>query len=110
MTDVKSKVRTNLCPELDRNDPDEDSDKEPEPPTKIADKPVARAGKRDAPKEAPSEPRGGAAGADRGGRGGRRGGFTGNDQGEMNPSYIAISTSITKHLIASIAHSPDSLP
>ena len=63
------------------NNSEEDSDKEPEPPTKVADKPTARHGKRDAPKEAPSEPRAAAAGGDRGGRGGRRGGFTGSDQG-----------------------------
>ncbi|KAJ9651988.1 hypothetical protein H2198_008767 [Neophaeococcomyces mojaviensis] len=45
MTDVKSK---NLY-ELLGNDPDLDSDKEPEPPTKAIDKPAARSGKRDGP-------------------------------------------------------------
>lgn len=65
------------------NDHDEDSDKEPEPPVKVADKPVARTTKRNAPEIAPSEPRGGAGGAggERGGRGGRRGGFTGSEDG-----------------------------
>jgi plasminogen activator inhibitor 1 RNA-binding protein len=62
------------------NDPELDSDREPEPPTKTIDKPAARHGKRDAPKEAasapPTAPRGGA----RGGRG--RG--NGNDDGELN--------------------------
>lgn len=50
MTDVKSK---NLY-ELLGNDPDLDSDKEPEPPVKTVDKPLPRSGKRDAPKEQPS--------------------------------------------------------
>ena len=50
------------------------------PPTKVADKPVARSGKRDASGTAPSEARGGA-GSERGGRGGRRGGAQGNEQG-----------------------------
>ncbi|KAL8691258.1 MAG: hypothetical protein Q9218_003479 [Villophora microphyllina] len=80
MTDVKSK---NLF-ELLGNDHDEDSDKEPEPPTKVADKPVGRAGKRNGPDAAPTEPRGGASGGDRGGRGGRRGGFAGNDQATVS--------------------------
>ncbi|KAK2757226.1 hypothetical protein FQN54_004740 [Arachnomyces sp. PD_36] len=75
MSDVRSK---NLY-ELLGNDPEQDSDREPEPPTKAIDKPSARFGKRDAPKTAP-EPtttRGGA-GAGRGG--GRRGGFSGNEE------------------------------
>ncbi|KAL8954502.1 MAG: hypothetical protein Q9183_007085, partial [Haloplaca sp. 2 TL-2023] len=76
MTEVKSK---NLY-ELLGNDSDQDSDKEPSPPTKVADKPTARQGKRNAPDVAPTEPRGAGAGSDRGGRGGRRGGFTGSDQ------------------------------
>lgn len=78
MSDVKSK---NLY-ELLGNDSDQDSDKEPAPPTKVTDKPVARHGKRDAPASAPSEARGGGAGGERGGRAGRargRGGFSGND-------------------------------
>lgn len=62
------------------NDSDQDSDKEPAPPTKVVDKPVARSGKRDAPASGPSETRGGAAaGRGRGGRG--RGGSGGNDGG-----------------------------
>ncbi|KAL6713347.1 hypothetical protein ACLMJK_008812 [Lecanora helva] len=72
MSDVKSK---NLY-ELLGNDSDQDSDKEPAPPTKVIDKPVPRTGKRDASGTAPSEARGGAA---RGGRGGRRGDASGND-------------------------------
>ena len=66
------------------NDSDQDSDKEPAPPPKVADKPVARTGKRDASGSAPSEARG--AGAGGRGRGERRGGFTGNDGGRFNPS------------------------
>ncbi|KIW16171.1 hypothetical protein PV08_06222 [Exophiala spinifera] len=69
MADVKSK---NLY-ELLGNTSDQDSDREPEPPTKAVDKPAARVGKRDAPKAAPTE-----APSARG-RGGRRGGFTGNE-------------------------------
>ncbi|KAL9135840.1 MAG: hypothetical protein Q9175_002960 [Cornicularia normoerica] len=68
--------------ELLGNDSDQDSDKEPAPPLEVADKPVARHGKRDAPATAPSEARGRAAGGERGGRAGRsrgRGAFSGND-------------------------------
>ena len=63
------------------NDPDQDSDREPEPPTKAIDKPSARFGKRDAPKVAPAapEPTRGGAGA---GRGGRRGGYS-NEEGNL---------------------------
>ncbi|SLM41039.1 telomere and ribosome associated protein stm1 [Lasallia pustulata] len=75
MSDVKSK---NLY-ELLGNDHDEDSDKEPEAPPKVVDKPLPRTAKRNAPDVAPSEPRGGAVGEDRGGRGGRRGGFNGSE-------------------------------
>lgn len=71
------------------NDHDEDSDKEPEPPTKVVDKPAGRAGKRDAPDKPKDEPRGGTAGGERGGRGGRRGGFTGNDQGNIGASFLS---------------------
>src|SRR5690625_3775136 len=63
------------------NDPEEDSDREPDPPTKAIDKPTNRYGKRDAPKAAPEPPvtatRGGGAGR------GRRGGFTGNEEGKV---------------------------
>ncbi|OKL60296.1 hypothetical protein UA08_04073 [Talaromyces atroroseus] len=67
MTDVRSK---NLY-ELLGNDPELDSDREPEPPTKTIDKPAARHGKRDAPREAPSAPPTAPRGGARGGRGGR---------------------------------------
>jgi len=72
MTDVKSK---NLY-ELLGNTSDQDSDREPEPPTKAVDKPAPRTGKRDAPKPAPTAP----ADVATRGRGGRRGGgFTGSE-------------------------------
>ena len=90
MTDVKSK---NLY-ELLGNDEEEDSDREVLP-TKVADKPVPRAGKRDAPKAAPSapvEPTGGS----RGGRGGRRGDFSGSEGGMNqllpNPSILSLTS------------------
>ncbi|KAK4935091.1 hypothetical protein LTR10_023791 [Elasticomyces elasticus] len=74
MADVKSK---NLY-ELLGNTSDQDSDREPEPPTKAIDKPVARSGKRDAPKEAPAaDPIGNVATRGRGGR--RGGGFSGSE-------------------------------
>lgn len=84
MADVRSK---NLY-ELLGNDPELDSDREPEPPTKAIDKPAARHGKRDAPKEAPAAaapaaPRGGA----RGGRGGREGGNEGAFRDRNAGSY-----------------------
>jgi plasminogen activator inhibitor 1 RNA-binding protein len=85
MADVRSK---NLY-ELLGNDPELDSDREPEPPTKTIDKPAQRHGKRDAPKEAPSAaptptaPRGGA----RGGRGGREGGNEGAFRDRNAGSY-----------------------
>ena len=63
------------------NDPEEDSDREPSPAPKVADKPVPRKGKRDAVDNAPAEPVRGASGGERGGRGGRRGGFTGSEDG-----------------------------
>ncbi|RMD44853.1 hypothetical protein DV735_g332, partial [Chaetothyriales sp. CBS 134920] len=59
------------------NTSDQDSDREPEPPTKAVDKPAARHGKRDAPKEAPTEPASGTRGRGHGGH--RSGGFTGNE-------------------------------
>jgi len=61
--------------ELLGNDHDEDSDKEPEPPVKVVDKPLARTSKRNAPAEAPASK----APAPAAGRGGRRGGFSGNE-------------------------------
>lgn len=64
------------------NTSDQDSDREPEPPTKTIDKPTARLGKRDAPATAPAES--GVSG--RGGRGGRRGGgFSGSEAGKWTP-------------------------
>ncbi|RMZ81016.1 hypothetical protein DV738_g2420, partial [Chaetothyriales sp. CBS 135597] len=63
--------------ELLGNTSDQDSDREPEPPTKAIDKPAARHGKRDAPKEAPTEPASGTRGRGHGGN--RSGGFTGNE-------------------------------
>ena len=71
------------------NDHDEDSDKEPEPPVKVVDKPIGRSSKRNNPDVAPgglSERN--AAGADRGGRGGRRGGFTGSEDGMSTNAFI----------------------
>jgi len=61
--------------ELLGNDHDEDSDKEPEPPTKVIDKTPARTTKRNAPGEAPASK----APVASEGRGGRRGGFNGNE-------------------------------
>ncbi|RMZ81268.1 hypothetical protein DV737_g2583, partial [Chaetothyriales sp. CBS 132003] len=59
------------------NSSDQDSDREPDPPTQAVDKPAARHGKRDAPKEAPTEPASGTRGRGHGGN--RSGGFTGNE-------------------------------
>ncbi|KAE9379241.1 hypothetical protein N431DRAFT_434245 [Stipitochalara longipes BDJ] len=61
--------------ELLGNDHDEDSDKEPEPPTKVIDKTPARTTKRNATGEAPAAKAPVAAE----GRGGRRGNFNGNE-------------------------------
>lgn len=65
------------------NDPELDSDREPEPPTKTIDKPAARHGKRDAPREAPAAPAT-APTAPRGGARGRGGRGNGNDEGELS--------------------------
>ncbi|KAL2424685.1 hypothetical protein ABEF95_011597 [Exophiala dermatitidis] len=72
-TDVKSK---NLY-ELLGNTSDQDSDREPEPPTKAVEKPVPRHGKRNAPEVTPVEPAGNVAVRGRGGR--RGGGFSANE-------------------------------
>ncbi|KIW73886.1 hypothetical protein PV04_01967 [Phialophora macrospora] len=81
MADVKSK---NLY-ELLGNTSDQDSDREPEPPTKTVDKTAPRHGKRDAPKEAPAPPADRAGVAPRGGRGGQRsGGFNDNETAFRN--------------------------
>lgn len=61
------------------NDPELDPDREPEPPTKAIDKPVQRAGKRNAGAEGPA--RGDAPRPAGGGRGGRHEVFTRSDQG-----------------------------
>jgi len=61
--------------ELLGNDHDEDSDKEPEPPTKAIDKTPARTTKRNATGEAPAAK----APVASEGRGGRRGNFNGNE-------------------------------
>ncbi|KAL1993536.1 hypothetical protein VTN49DRAFT_2205 [Thermomyces lanuginosus] len=66
MVDVRSK---NLY-ELLGNDPELDSDKEPEPPTSAIEKPAPRRGKRDAPKEISGAPPSGSRGGGRN-RGGR---------------------------------------
>jgi len=68
-------VKSKNMYELLGNDPDQDSDREPEPPTKAIDKPVTRAGKRSGPEAAPAR----AQYSDRGGRGGRRGDRSGNE-------------------------------
>lgn len=85
------------------NDPEEDSDREPEPAPKVAEKTLPRSSKRNAPDVAPSESRGGGE-AERGGRGGRRGGHSGNDDGMSTETPISrsprrISASINLLLI-----------
>ncbi|OJD12019.1 hypothetical protein AJ78_07322 [Emergomyces pasteurianus Ep9510] len=74
MSDVRSK---NLY-ELLGNDPEEDSDREPEPPTTAITKPAARHGKREGPSEPPRAANPANARAPRPGRGG--GGRYGNEQ------------------------------
>ncbi|KAI7225844.1 hypothetical protein KC330_g9019 [Hortaea werneckii] len=65
---MTTEIRSKNLYELLGNDPELDPDREPEPPTKAIDKPVARAGKRNAGAEGPARdtPRPAA-----GGRGGR---------------------------------------
>ena len=65
------------------NDPEEDSDREPEPPTKVKDKPVARIGKRDALDTAPVKAAGGDSRDSRESRGGGRGRGRGGNEGGM---------------------------
>jgi hypothetical protein len=68
----------NLTTRFAGNTSDQDSDREPEPPTKTIDKATARHGKRDAPATAPAE----STGVGARGRGGRRGGgFSGSEAG-----------------------------
>ena len=50
------------------NDPDQDPDREPEPPTKVIDRPGARSGKRNPGAEAPGQDAPRAPGGGRGGR------------------------------------------
>ena len=49
------------------NDPDQDSDREPDPPTKVKEQPVQRTGKRNAGGEGPSGDGSRGAGGGRGG-------------------------------------------
>ncbi|KAH0544942.1 hypothetical protein GP486_008481, partial [Trichoglossum hirsutum] len=56
------------------NDPEEDSDREPQAPTKAVEKTLPRSIGRKAPEPAPSAP------SALRGRGGRRGGFSGNEE------------------------------
>ena len=69
------------------NDSDQDSDKEPPPPTKVADKPIPRTGTRAAP--GVRQERGGAAGGERGRRA-PRGGFAGNEGGTCDSEYMQL--------------------
>ena len=64
------------------NDHDEDSDKEPEPPTKVVDRPIGRSSKRNTPDVAPGSTSQKAPQNDRGGGSGRRGGFSGSENGQ----------------------------
>lgn len=72
-----SSVASKNLYELLGNDPELDPNREPEPPTKVIDKPVQRAGKRNAGAEGPAKeaPKPAA-----GGRGGRNAAFTGSEQ------------------------------
>lgn len=74
------------------NDPEQDPDREPEPPTRAIDKPVQRAGKRNTGAEGPGEggarPRGG-------GRGGRHDAFTGSEQGMASLLRLQIIAAIS---------------
>ena len=72
----------NVLNQIPGNDPDLDDDRNLEP-SKVADKPTERRGKRDAPDNAPNDaPTGPRVNA--GGRGGRGGGRGGSDQGETS--------------------------
>ncbi|KAK5019598.1 hypothetical protein BJ546DRAFT_367976 [Cryomyces antarcticus] len=65
------------------NDPELDPDREPEPPTKVIDKPVQRTGKRNAGAEGPAKDTPRPSG---GGRGGRHEVFTGSEQAIRDPN------------------------
>lgn len=71
---MSSVVSKNLY-ELLGNDPELDPDREPEPPTKVVDKPTARTGKRNGLAEQPARVEAPAAG-----RSARRDNFTGSEQ------------------------------
>lgn len=86
--DINLKIVTNKKLTQDPgNDHDQDSDKEPEPPVKTVDKPVARAGKRDAPKEAPGAAAATTTGGPRRDAGQRTGGFNAENRRENYASY-----------------------
>ena len=78
------------------NDPELDPDREPEPPTKVADRPAARHGKRNAGGEAPApapqrqEAGEGGRGRGRGGRGGRVDGTVPPNSGEGMSELIRV--------------------
>lgn len=75
------------------NDPDQDSDKEPDPPVRTVDKPLPRSGKRDAPKVEKSEA---------GGAGPRRnyerrgGGFTDSERCTLRKGTLSDSLWLTR--------------
>lgn len=81
MADVTSKNMYALL----GNDPEEDSDREPEPPTKVKDKPVARSGKRDASDAPPARASGTTSATE--GRGGSRGGRGGRGRGGNDAAF-----------------------
>ena len=70
------------------NTSDQDSDREPEPPTKAVDKTAVRHGKRDAPTTAPADS--GVAGRGRGR--GRGGGFSGSEAGKNCTTKIQMNS------------------
>ncbi|CAK4028983.1 hypothetical protein AC579_6407 [Lecanosticta acicola] len=79
---MSSQIASKNLYELLGNDPELDPDREPEPPTKVIDKPVQRAGKRNAGAEGPARDAPRPAG---GGRGGYQQTFTRGDQaGSLN--------------------------
>ncbi|KAI9852387.1 MAG: hypothetical protein M1838_000909 [Thelocarpon superellum] len=100
-----SQVASKNLYELLGNDHDEDSDKEPEPPTRAIDKALPRTSKRNAPDVAPSAGRGD--GGDRG-RGGRRGGFTGSEEGpSLHSRYcLTLFEIVPRDLQATVAALP----
>ena len=77
---------TQLTKSFQGNDPEEDSDREPEPPTRAVEKPLPRSTKRDAP-DVPHARGSGGEGRGRGGRGGRGGGRGGGRE-DGGPSVL----------------------